>query len=80
MPHRRVSSRSFGRFYDPATLKLMCDAYDAAWRVLWREGGTSNTEDRRMKLAMLIITIANSGERDPEKIKGKAVKLMLTVH
>ena len=51
--------------FDPATVRLMTDAYLEACRVL----GLSSRDDGVTRLvAKRIITAAKSGERDPERL------------
>jgi hypothetical protein len=51
--------------YDPATLTILWAAFDAAWEDIRADyRAPAIIEDGRRRLALLILGIADSGERD----------------
>jgi hypothetical protein len=62
--------------FDPATLKLLGHTFDAAWGEIAKDGGAATTDERRTRLALIVIEIAKAGVRDPGSIKSTAVKMM----
>jgi hypothetical protein len=56
--------------FDPKTVKLLAEAFDAAWEVLLTEGVVmSDVQEARRTLAQQIIELAHNGERDPRKLR-----------
>ena len=50
--------------FDPETLQLLCRAFDDAWQDIAGNYGHIAAEDRRTRLATVILQLANNGERD----------------
>ena len=64
--------------YDPNTLWLLGQAYEEVWLNIAGNYGTAATiEDRRIRLALIILELANTGERDLDEIKSDALAIML---
>jgi hypothetical protein len=64
--------------YDPGTLKLLGQAFDELWqKIAGTYGGGATIEDRRARLALIILELANIGERDLDDIKSDALAIML---
>ena len=63
--------------YDPGTLRLLGQAFDEAWKDIAGNYGAAETiEDRRRRLALIILELANIGERDLDEIKSDALAIM----
>jgi len=62
--------------YDPDTWKLLGRAFDAAWRDIARDFDAAAAEDRRTRLALVILELARRGKRDEDGIKSAAVHFM----
>ena len=63
--------------YPADTLKLLRQAFDEAWSEITRaHDSTRGTEDRRNKLACIILQLAESGVRDVAVLKSVALRLM----
>jgi hypothetical protein len=63
--------------YDPATLKILWAAFDAARADIRSDyQAPAVIEDRRRRLALLILGIADRGERDVARIQELALRLM----
>jgi hypothetical protein len=62
--------------YDPDTLRLLGRAFDAAWREVSNGGRAAEAEDRRTRLALIILAVAGDGARDEVEIKQAAVHIM----
>jgi hypothetical protein len=62
--------------YDPETLKMLGRAFDAAWQDI--RGGLSDAavEDRRIRLALIILELARNGRRREQEIKASALNIM----
>jgi hypothetical protein len=64
--------------YDPATLKILGDAFDEAWESI---AGNYNSplaaEAARLKLANIVLSLAAEGERDWERLKDRAIRSMI---
>jgi len=67
--------------YAPADVKILCKAFDEAWKVLAREIGSDKTavEAARFRLANLILGFAKDGIGDGEQIKRDAIQIMRAV-
>ena len=79
MPHRlraAAPGRVPDNVYDPPTLKILAEAFDAAWREIWADTSEDHPDQRRAELAMVVLSIANRGDRDVTEIKRRAVRLM----
>jgi hypothetical protein len=56
--------------FDPDTVRLLAEAFDAAWDVLLRERVVmSDIQEARDLLAQQIIELAHRGERDPDRLR-----------
>jgi hypothetical protein len=63
--------------YAPGALKLLGQAFDEIWKDLaGNYGGAATIEDRRTRLALIILDLANIGERDLDEIKSDALAIM----
>ena len=62
--------------YDADTLKLLGRAFDAAWRELAGNFDAATAENRRTRLALIILELAEGGERDEDAITAAALKIM----
>ena len=63
---------------DPDTPRRLAQAYDEVWQDLagyYRNAAT--IEDRSIRLALIILELANNGARDLEEIKSDALAIML---
>jgi len=59
--------------YDPDTWKLLGRAFDAAWQDLAGNYDRAAAEDRRTRLALIILELARRGKLDENGIKTAAV-------
>ncbi len=66
----------FGISYDPATLKVMTEAFDAAWQDIAGNYSGRFSDDRRTSLAKIIFGLADQGLTDGALIKENALQLM----
>ena len=66
----------FGISYDPATLKVMTEAFDAAWQDIAGNYSGRFSDDRRTSLAKIIFRLADQGLTDGALIKENALQLM----
>jgi hypothetical protein len=67
----------FAASYDPETLLLLEQAFGDAWRELQGNGSSHASGDMavtRKMMALRIMTAANQGERDPERLSALAVQ------
>jgi hypothetical protein len=63
--------------YNPDTLKLLCRAFDEAWEEeIAHSYPQMNAEERRTRLALIILELANNGERHLDDIKETALEIM----
>ena len=63
--------------YDPDTLKMLSQAFDDVWREMaGKYHAQAMIEDRRNRLATIILGLADGGERDLARMKTCAMKLM----
>jgi hypothetical protein len=63
--------------YDPDTLKLLGQAFDEVWQeIAANYVAAPVVEDRRNRLSLVILSLAEGGERDPALIKQIALRLM----
>jgi len=74
---RRI--QGYGDTFDPDTLKLLARAFDAAWRDIKNDVGATQTDDRRTRLALVILALAHEGARNEREIRRLAVKYMNAV-
>jgi hypothetical protein len=66
----------FGISYDPATLKVMTEAFDAAWQDIAGNYSGRFSDDRRTSLAKIIFRLADQGLTDGARIKENALQPM----
>ena len=68
---------SFSSF-DPVTKELLFGVYEAAWRLLSTTGRLPASEPARVRarqqLTRQLVAAADSGERDFERLKAKAIE------
>jgi hypothetical protein len=63
--------------HDPDTLKMLSQAFDEVWReIAANYHAEAMIEDRRNRLATIILGLADGGERDLLRMKTCASKLM----
>ena len=56
--------------YDPDTLKMLSQAFDEVWReIAANYQAEAMIEDRRNRLATIILSLADGGERDLSRMK-----------
>jgi hypothetical protein len=65
-----------GTSYGPDTLKLLGQAFDEVWQDIGGNYGAAAVEDRRTRLAQIILELARNGERDLIDLKYMAVEIM----
>lgn len=63
--------------YGPDELKILFKAFDDAWDVIAPtiSGRAEAIEAARMKLANIILSLAQNGRRDAEQIKNAALQM-----
>jgi hypothetical protein len=68
-----------GASYDPDTLKTLYRAFDDAWAQIAPHipNHTDTIESARIKLAEIVIDLAENGTRDAEALTEAAVQKML---
>lgn len=71
---RRI--QGYGDTFDPDTMKLLARAFDAAWVEVKRDEALAQAEDRRTRLALIILALAREGSRNELEIRKCAVKYM----
>ena len=63
--------------YDRQTLALLGQAFDEVWKdIADNYTGAQVIEERRMRLVLIILELANIGERDLDEIKNDALAIM----
>ena len=62
--------------YGPDILKLLGQAFDEAWQEIAGNYGEAMAVDRRNRLALAILRIADTGERDVAHLKDAALQAM----
>jgi len=65
----------YGDTYDPDTMKLLARAFDAAWGDI-KNDERAQADDRRTRLALVILALAREGARNEREIRKLAVKYM----
>jgi len=65
-----------GDTYDPDTLQLLARAFDAAWGDIMRHEASVQADERRTRLALVILALAREGSRNEREIRKFAVKYM----
>jgi hypothetical protein len=67
--------------FDPETIRLLTSAFEEAWRAIDRTSSIGPEVDAtRDKLARLIIAAAQSGQRDPIKLRDDAIAFFRLAH
>ena len=66
-----------GAIYDPATLKVLYEAFDSAWEAVKPSvsGRPLAIEAGRLRLANIILSLATHNARDPDVLKDEAVRI-----
>lgn len=64
---RRI--QGYGDTFDPDTMKLLARAFDAAWAEVSREEASAQAEDRRTRLALVVLALAREGSRNEREIR-----------
>ena len=63
--------------YDPNTMKLLSQAFDEVWKeIAGNYVAAPVVADRRNRLSLIILGLAEGGERDAALIKQIALRLM----
>jgi hypothetical protein len=62
--------------YDPDRLKQLCDAFDGAWEDIAPTFSRMSIEERRTRLAVVILALAEYGEWDAKDMKESAIRVM----
>jgi hypothetical protein len=65
--------------YHPHTLKLLGRTFDEVWADIAGNYDVKATEDRRRRLALIILNLAGAGERNIDGIKDAALEIMRLV-
>ena len=71
---RRI--QGYGDTFDPDTVELLARAFEAAWAEVRRDEASVQAEDRRTRLALIVLALARGGSRNELEIKKCAVKYM----
>jgi hypothetical protein len=78
---RHVKARALigGASFDPHTLKALYKAFDDAWEQVAPEVSArpEAIEAARMKLAEIVLGLANNGTQDADKLTEAAVRQMM---
>jgi hypothetical protein len=70
---RRIEGASFG----PATVKVIGQAFDEAWKQIEGNFGTGFDSDQaRLRLAEALLSVADDSSRDVEALKAAALKIL----
>jgi hypothetical protein len=65
------------RGYGPSTLALLGQAFDEVWEeIAGKYASAQVIEESRIRLALIILELANIGERDLDEIKDDALAIM----
>jgi hypothetical protein len=63
--------------YNPTTVRIMGKAFDDAWtEIAGNYKSKIAIEGARLTLANVVLNFAAEGERDPQKLKDRAVRTM----
>jgi hypothetical protein len=63
--------------YDPDTLKMLRRAFDETWLEVLKDGQKAQAiEDRRNRLAIILLTLAAGGIRNSLRLKMLALRFM----
>jgi hypothetical protein len=68
--------QGYGETYDADTLKLLARAFDAAREDISDHQTAAAAEDRRTRLALIILALAREGARNEREIRNLAVMYM----
>jgi hypothetical protein len=67
--------------FDPETVRVLTTAFEEAWRAIDQTASVGPDADAtRDKLARLIITAAQGGERNPIKLRDDAITFFRSAH
>jgi len=58
----------YGDTFDPDTMKLLARAFDGVWVGVRRKEASSQVEDRRTRLALIILALARDGSHNEREI------------
>jgi hypothetical protein len=76
-------SKPFGSRYEPETLSVLYSAFDAAWTDLQAALETPLSPVAQAKAKMFIaknlLAAADAGERDPDRLKARALQGVIGV-
>jgi hypothetical protein len=73
VPIRELIDRKYGPVFEPDDVASLVAGYEAVLRKL---GLVDRTDPMAVTVAKLIIELAQDGERDPEQLCNRAVKLL----
>jgi hypothetical protein len=73
VPIRELIDRKYGPLFEPDDIPNLVAGYEATLRKL---GLVDRTDPMGVTVAKLIIGLAKDGERDPEKLCDRAVKIL----
>ena len=63
--------------YDPTTIRIIEKAFDDAWtEIAANYESEIASKGARLALANVVLNLAAEGERDPQKLKDRAVRTM----
>jgi hypothetical protein len=63
-------------YFAPDTLKVLCTAFDEVWQDIGGNYGHLTADEKRRRLALVILELGNNGARDLEDIKETALEIM----
>jgi hypothetical protein len=67
--------------FDPETIRRLTSAFEEAWRAIDQTASIGPDADAmRDKLARLIIASAQSGQRDPVRLRDEAITFFRLTH
>lgn len=71
----KAQRRLYGASYGPETMKVITQAFDAAWAEIANEveDNRLGVEAARLKLANAVLANAKENSRDPETLKNAAL-------
>jgi len=59
--------------FDPATLRTLYEAFDSVWRLVEARADRSNHGRVRDAIAVALIKLAKTGQRDPDRLEAHAM-------
>ena len=73
-----ISAASYG----PETLKIICQAFDAAWADIAHhfEGHRAQVDAARERLAHSVLAVADENSRDAEALKSTALQVLVMTY